>query len=188
MRGWGTDRYDEANSRFSQFYEKRPKTVNRHSECEIIMSQCTKYKHICIHSPLLEPEFSTKTSFVALISRFILHDPVNLVSFLFCEVFLKLRKFRQPHHNFGGKKNDKFGYFDNFPLSGWQPCSSVVRKCPVTGRSSWHYYNTTTSVYSDNNIAFNPLNAELNPIWNFLALLGGATIVVVSRLRVNTRM
>jgi hypothetical protein len=31
----------------------------------------------------------------------------------------------------------------------------------------------------------NPLNAELNPICHFLALLGGATIVVVSRLRVN---
>ena len=33
----------------------------------------------------------------------------------------------------------------------------------------------------------NPLNAELNPICHLLALLGGATIVVVSRLRVNTR-
>jgi hypothetical protein len=32
---------------------------------------------------------------------------------------------------------------------------------------------------------FNPLNTELNPICHFLALLGGATIVVVSRLRVN---
>jgi hypothetical protein len=31
----------------------------------------------------------------------------------------------------------------------------------------------------------NPLNAELNPICHMLALLGGATIVVVSRLRVN---
>jgi hypothetical protein len=30
----------------------------------------------------------------------------------------------------------------------------------------------------------NPLNAELNPICHLLALLGGATIVVVSRLRV----
>jgi hypothetical protein len=30
-----------------------------------------------------------------------------------------------------------------------------------------------------------PLNAELNPICHLLALLGGATIVVVSRLRVN---
>ena len=32
---------------------------------------------------------------------------------------------------------------------------------------------------------FNPLNAELNPIYHLLALLGGATIVVDSRLRVN---
>jgi hypothetical protein len=31
----------------------------------------------------------------------------------------------------------------------------------------------------------NPLNAELNPICHLLASLGGATIVVVSRLRVN---
>ena len=32
---------------------------------------------------------------------------------------------------------------------------------------------------------FNPLTAELNPICHLLALLGGATIVVDSRLRVN---
>jgi hypothetical protein len=32
---------------------------------------------------------------------------------------------------------------------------------------------------------FNPLNAELNPICHLLALLGGETIVVVSRLRVK---
>ena len=38
------------------------------------------------------------------------------------------------------------------------------------------------------NILFNPLNAELNPICHLLALLGGATIVVVSRLRVNRLM
>jgi len=31
----------------------------------------------------------------------------------------------------------------------------------------------------------NPLNAELHPICHLLALLGGATIVVDSRLRVN---
>ena len=31
----------------------------------------------------------------------------------------------------------------------------------------------------------NPLNVELNPICHLLALLGGSTIVVVSRLRVN---
>jgi len=35
-------------------------------------------------------------------------------------------------------------------------------------------------------VLFNPLNAELNPICHFLALLGGATIVVVSRLKVKT--
>jgi len=35
---------------------------------------------------------------------------------------------------------------------------------------------------------FSPLNAELNPICHLLALLGGATIVVVSRLRVNILM
>ena len=34
-------------------------------------------------------------------------------------------------------------------------------------------------------IGINPLNAELNPICHLLALLGGANIVVVSRLRVN---
>jgi hypothetical protein len=32
---------------------------------------------------------------------------------------------------------------------------------------------------------FNPLNAELNPIWHLLALLDGATIVDLSGLRVN---
>ena len=35
---------------------------------------------------------------------------------------------------------------------------------------------------------FNPLNAELNPICHLLALLGGATIVVVSRLRVKLHL
>ena len=34
-------------------------------------------------------------------------------------------------------------------------------------------------------LGFNPLNAELNPICHLLALLGGATVVVVSRLRVK---
>ena len=34
----------------------------------------------------------------------------------------------------------------------------------------------------------NPLKAELNPICHLLALLGGATIVVVRRLRVNPVM
>ena len=39
----------------------------------------------------------------------------------------------------------------------------------------------------DLNFRINPLNAELNPICHLLALIGGATIVVVSRLRVNNQ-
>ena len=40
-------------------------------------------------------------------------------------------------------------------------------------------------MYCEHSRLVNPLNAELNPICHLLALLGGATIVVVSRLRVN---
>jgi hypothetical protein len=36
-------------------------------------------------------------------------------------------------------------------------------------------------------MCLNPLNAELNSICHLLALLGGATIVVVSRIRVKTK-
>ena len=47
-------------------------------------------------------------------------------------------------------------------------------------------YNIILSCYWKVNIyLLNPLNAELNPICHLLALLGGATIVVVSRLRVK---
>jgi hypothetical protein len=56
----------------------------------------------------------------------------------------------------------------------------------------WNHTNNATSIYKNNTIkrnilldAINPLNAELNPIYHLLALLGGATIVVVSRLRVK---
>ena len=41
--------------------------------------------------------------------------------------------------------------------------------------------------YKRTQVCINPLNAELNPTCHLLALLGGATIVVVSRLRVNGR-
>jgi hypothetical protein len=44
------------------------------------------------------------------------------------------------------------------------------------------------TLYTNKLWFFNPLNAELNPICHLLALLGGATIVVVSRLRVNTEV
>ena len=40
-------------------------------------------------------------------------------------------------------------------------------------------------LYEAQPTCFNPLNAELNPICHLLALLVGATIVVVSRVRVK---
>ena len=51
----------------------------------------------------------------------------------------------------------------------------------------WSNKERSNNNYNDNtNIYFvNPLNAELNPICHLLALLGGATTVVVSRLKVN---
>ena len=39
--------------------------------------------------------------------------------------------------------------------------------------------------FRETGLHINPLNAELNPTCHLLALLGGATIVVVSRLRVK---
>jgi len=42
-----------------------------------------------------------------------------------------------------------------------------------------------TMVWVVSRFRLNPLQAELNPIYHLLALLGGATIVVVSRLRVK---
>ena len=43
----------------------------------------------------------------------------------------------------------------------------------------------TTSIWLFKPLNINTLNAELNPICHLLALLGGATIVVVNRLRVK---
>jgi len=43
----------------------------------------------------------------------------------------------------------------------------------------------TNDIFSSLKSTVNPLNAELNFICHLLALLGGATIAVVSRLRVN---
>ena len=55
--------------------------------------------------------------------------------------------------------------------------------CAVQLYRTWIGKNVYTHDNSD--LDFNRLNAELNPICRLLALLGGATIVVVSRLRVN---
>ena len=60
---------------------------------------------------------------------------------------------------------------------------SHVHKGKVYASHPWDFF-IDLSPYSCCNMV-NPLNAELNPICHLLALLGGATIVVVSRLRVN---
>ena len=52
------------------------------------------------------------------------------------------------------------------------------------GTVSFIHINSCTFSYNYVSV-FNPLNAELNHICHSLALLGGATIVVVSRLRVK---
>jgi len=49
----------------------------------------------------------------------------------------------------------------------------------------WMLGATPVTPDSASNFHINPLNAELNHICHLLALLGGATIVVVSRLRVK---
>jgi len=56
----------------------------------------------------------------------------------------------------------------------------------LPGHFAFHtMWRIKSSVCSINNYDINPLNAELNPICHWLALLGGATIVFVSRLRVK---
>ena len=51
-------------------------------------------------------------------------------------------------------------------------------------RHMWLGY-TLCGCFVSSGKLINPLNAELNPICHLLALLGCATIVVVSRLRVK---
>ena len=52
--------------------------------------------------------------------------------------------------------------------------------------ASWRRENTVTSREAFSKlVAFNPLNAELNPICHFQALLGARHILHVSRIRVK---
>jgi hypothetical protein len=67
-----------------------------------------------------------------------------------------------------------------------QPCAENIS---MVAHNSKHYIFRAGSRHGQHKhmagVAFNPLNAKLNPICHLLALLGGATIVVVSRLRVK---
>jgi hypothetical protein len=69
------------------------------------------------------------------------------------------------------------------PSSEWSKKSSWTNlniMAEISSSTSIHVHRYCTVV-----VFFNPLNAELNPICHLLALLGGATIAVVSRLRVK---
>ena len=62
-------------------------------------------------------------------------------------------------------------------------CHLRIRKYNVL-----EIYAVFKSNFIMNLVKINPLNAELNPIYHLLALLGGATIVFVSRLRANVKI
>jgi hypothetical protein len=65
---------------------------------------------------------------------------------------------------------------DESKLNEAMKCTILVFKCVVENEKQ-----------AEDSWNINPLNAELNPICHLLALLGGATIVDVRRLRVNRR-
>ena len=68
------------------------------------------------------------------------------------------------------------------------PAISAVPQPIAPRRAFTQRHSTILNYVLKHLVPFNPLNAELNPICHLLALLGGATIVVFSRLRVNTFM
>jgi hypothetical protein len=69
-----------------------------------------------------------------------------------------------------------------------QPCRSTGIVTGVPPYPLIHYLQFQLSAVNHGlkkNWNINPLNAELNPICHLLALLGGATRVDVSRLRIK---
>jgi hypothetical protein len=82
---------------------------------------------------------------------------------------------------------------DNYRQQSWTTCyckCGIMRVASNPCKDLQHHDDsvwTWLQNFQDipETIHFNPLNAELNPICHLLALLGGATIVVVSRLRVK---
>ena len=94
-------------------------------------------------------------------------------------------------------RSKSFTKFDS--SSGFSYVSLGVFTVPSTASGNWRFYLCWfwnfyyfKSIYIKMRLCqsavfnpFNPLNAELNPICHLLALLWSATIVVVSRLRVN---
>ena len=64
-------------------------------------------------------------------------------------------------------------------------CKDHLKHCCLSCTISCYDLLSSWIYLPRNSQSINPLNAELNPICHLLTLLGGATIVVVSRLRVK---
>ena len=94
-------------------------------------------------------------------------------------------QIRHPHWQLLWKKAWLFLFFPSKPSDRFRnPQSFIVNEyrgiSPRTERARLEDDRLLSSG------EVKPLNAELNPICHLLALLGGATIVVVSRLRVKS--
>jgi hypothetical protein len=77
-----------------------------------------------------------------------------------------------------------FRFPQTIKMSLYNLCEGEMMKRSVCINPLFALVSNVNRLYISNDY-INPLNAELNPICHLLALLGGATIVVVSRLRVN---
>ena len=70
----------------------------------------------------------------------------------------------------------------------WHNKASVIKLVYLYSNILWSVYNLSTRIlisFDPWGVYCNPLNADLNPICNFLALLGAHHILHVSRIRVN---
>ena len=89
------------------------------------------------------------------------------------------RNFSIAVHKIAIRNGSLFCYLSARPLS----CTSRLETNATPLDTTFQLPTWTT--YTPPLFSLIPLNAELNPICHLLALLGGATIVVVSRLGVN---
>jgi hypothetical protein len=80
-------------------------------------------------------------------TRLSLHDLVNLNLSMFCEVFLKLRKFCQLYDNFGANQTITFGWY-NFSVKSGNPGSQWFLLFFITWRPSRHCHSVTRSDYN----------------------------------------
>jgi hypothetical protein len=113
----------------------------------------------------IEVEFYISWDFPKFNSFQIFNSYMGKITIVHCEMHNKIL------HKLGFPKFNSFQIF-----------TSYMGKVTIV-HCEMHNKKIQTSTSTEQNI--NPLNTELNPICHLLALLGGATIVVVSRLRVK---